>query len=128
MLKCLAIPILTSTIISCPSVRCRMHKLSAQSLLRAASASLYSNGGSSPLSNNFHDVRHKAKASLLGARTILGAKGIATRSKKPLITSNNKDAIRLEAIAIWLEAIALRLEAIALGLEAIATVAIRHSP
>ena len=45
---------------------------------------------------------------VLGAWTLLGAKGIATRSKD---ATRSKEAIRLGAIAIRLEAIALRLEA-----------------
>ena len=40
----------------------------------------------------------------MGARTLLGAPGLTTRSKKLLvtkgITTSSKDAIRLEAIAL----------------------------
>ena len=45
--------------------------------------------------------------SLVAARTLLGAPGLTTRSKKLLVTkgsaTRSKDAIRLEAIAIRLE-------------------------
>ena len=41
-------------------------------------------------------LRTEQRASLLGARTLLGAPGIATRSKD---ATSNKDASRLEAIA-----------------------------
>ena len=62
------------------------------------------------------DLKHQEESknigwrpSLLGARTLLGAPGLTTRSKKLLVTrgiaTSNKNALRLEAIATRVEAI-----------------------
>ena len=52
-------------------------------------------------------------SSPLGARTLLGARGLTTRSKKLLgtkgIATRSKDAIRLEAIAICYKALGVEM-------------------